>query len=333
MNSPSLDRIFATVNGYQMSDALRAGVELDLFTAIDNGHKTVPELAQQLQVDPRGIRILCDCLVIYQLLEAEPESYGLTIDSKTFLSQNSAQYVGTTVKFLLSSTLREGFGLLTQAVRQGGTALDSGGTVAPDHQEWVNFARNMAPMMGMIAHLTAQKLELPSSGRVLDVAAGHGLFGIALLQRYPELESVALDWPAVLEVARENAVKAGVESRLATLPGDAFQVDFGGPYQAVLLPNFLHHFSEDENVDILSRARASLSPDGCVAIVEFVPDENRLSPPGPATFNLIMLATTPKGEAYRRSDLERMARKAGFTSTDWTPLEPTSQTLLVLGQR
>ena len=53
---------------------------------------------------------------------------------------------------------------------------------------------------------------------------------------------VALDWEAVLDVASENAERAGVSDRLTRLPGDAFDVDFGEGFDLVLLANFLHHF-------------------------------------------------------------------------------------------
>ena len=78
--------------------------------------------------------------------------------------------------------------------------------------------------------------------RVLDIAAGHGLFGIEVAKQNPQAASSALDWAPVLEVAKANARKAGVGDRYQTLPGSAFDVDYGGPYDIVLLTNFLHHF-------------------------------------------------------------------------------------------
>jgi 2-polyprenyl-3-methyl-5-hydroxy-6-metoxy-1,4-benzoquinol methylase len=78
--------------------------------------------------------------------------------------------------------------------------------------------------------------------RVLDIAAGHGLFGIEIAKQNPHARVTGLDWAPVLRVALDNARKAGVQDRYDMLPGDAFEVDFGGPYDAVLLTNFLHHF-------------------------------------------------------------------------------------------
>jgi ubiquinone/menaquinone biosynthesis C-methylase UbiE len=63
--------------------------------------------------------------------------------------------------------------------------------------------------------------------KVLDVAAGHGLFGIAIAQLNPRARIVALDFPSVLAVASENAVRCGVSDRYSLLPGNALQVDLG----------------------------------------------------------------------------------------------------------
>src|SRR5438046_9492267 len=109
---------------------------------------------------------------------------------------------------------------------------------------WVKFARAMAPLMMMPAKMIAEE-NVPSKAegfRILDVAAGHGIFGIQSALANPKVEITAVDWPAVLEVAKENAKRFGVAERYRTIPGSAFEVEFGSGYQAVFITNFLHHF-------------------------------------------------------------------------------------------
>src|SRR5439155_4702064 len=112
------------------------------------------------------------------------------------------------------------------AVRRGGTAVSDEGTVSEDNPIWVPFARTMAPLMQMPARLLTDLVggDTRQPLRVLDVAAGHGLFGITLAERYPQAHVTALDWPNVLEVAAENARRADVAERYALLPGSAFDV-------------------------------------------------------------------------------------------------------------
>jgi 2-polyprenyl-3-methyl-5-hydroxy-6-metoxy-1,4-benzoquinol methylase len=163
---------------------------------------------------------------------------------------------------------------------------------------------------------------------VLDIAAGHGLFGIEVAKQNLEARVVALDWAPVLAVARQNARKAGVEDRFETLPGSAFDVDFGGPYDIVLLTNFLHHFDVPTCVRLLQKVRAALKPGGVAATLEFVPNEDRVSPPMAAGFSLTMLASTVAGDAYTFRELESMYREAGFTGMTAHPVPESPHTVV-----
>ena len=243
-SGPSPALFFDTVNAFQRTEALRAAIELDLFTHVAAGRHTAAEIAAACAAAPRGVRILADYLTIMAFLRKVGDHYDLTPDADAFLNRNSPAYLGGAVEFLLAPQLRESFQTLTAAVRKGGTATSADGTVSHDNPVWVAFARTMGPLMQLPAELLAGLVggSPDQPLRVLDVAAGHGLFGIAVARRYPRATVTALDWPGVLAVAGENAQRAGVSGRHTLRPGDAFEVDWGGPYDVVLLTNFLHHF-------------------------------------------------------------------------------------------
>jgi len=167
--------------------------------------------------------------------------------------------------------------------------------------------------------------------RVLDIAAAHGLFGITLAEAISGAEITAVDWPAVLDVAQENAKGAGVADRYRTIPGSAFEVDWGSGYDLVLLTNFLHHFDQETCVGLLERARKSLGEGGRVLAVEFVPNADRVSPPFAAMFAFAMLGSTPSGDAYTAREFERMGRAAGFAQVGVEALPPTPQSLVTFG--
>src|SRR6185436_863479 len=185
------------------------------------------------------------------------------------------------------------------------------------------FARAMGPFMEFDARLVAQHAGDPPPRRVLDIAASHGLFGIAFGQRFPECRVTGLDWGAVVAVARENAAAAGMAQRYDTIVGSAFEVTWGEGYDLVLVPNFLHHFDRAACTDILRRARAALAPGGRVAIVEWVPNEDRVSPPVPALFAMTMVLSTPNGATYTASELAAILTDAEFEPPDVIPLAPT----------
>jgi phosphohistidine phosphatase SixA len=314
---PSPDLFLGTLSAYQRSAALRGALDLDLFTAIGVGRETAATLAARCRASARGIRILCDYLTAAGLLAKDGERYALTADSAVFLDGRSPACVTSAADFIYSPEIRAAFADVAPAVRRGGTVLPAGGTVAPEHPVWVRFARAMAPLMRSAARAVAEIVEAEHAGplRVLDVAAGHGMFGIAFAERYPRAEVTGLDWGSVLEVARETACAASVEDRYRTIPGSAFEADLGGPYDLILIPNFLHHFDPPTCERFLTRVRAALAPGGRAVTVEFVPDEGRVSPPPAAMFALVMLCTTPAGDAYTFAELDSMFRRAGFASS------------------
>ncbi|MBI4873937.1 MAG: class I SAM-dependent methyltransferase [Acidobacteria bacterium] len=330
--APSPALVFETLTAHQRTAALRAAIELDLFRALGEGPGDVASLARRCSASERGIRILCDYLTVIGLLSKRDDGYSHTPTSARFLDSRSPACIASTARFLGNPALLDPFLHLADIVRNGRTVLPGEGTVEPENPVWVEFAHSMAPMM---APMAAPLGSIVLDGRrgpmlILDLAAGHGLFGIEVARQNPEARIVAVDWAPVLEVAHENARQAGVGIRYRTLPGSAFEVEYGGPYDAVLLTNFLHHFDPPTCVGLLKKAHASLKTGGRAAALEFVPNEDRVSPPMAASFSLTMLASTPAGDAYTFSELKRMYREAGFGDITAHPV-PTGPHTVVLG--
>ena len=321
---PSPQLFFETVTAFHKTEALKAAIQLEIFTAIGEGNQTAAAIARRCQTAERGTRILCDALVIMGFLKKDASSYSLTQDSAVFLDRKSPAYLGSAIQFLVAPQALEGFQKLAAAVRKGGTVVDHDST-EPEHPMWVDFARGMAPMMKMPADLIAKLLraEEGQKWKVLGLAVGHGLFEITLARHNPNAEVWGVDWPNVLEVARENAAAAGVSGRYHTIPGSAFDVEYGNDYDLVMITNFLHHFDLPTCEKLLAKVRDALKSGGRAVILEFVPNEDRVSPPVPAQFSLIMLAETPAGDAYTFSELQRMLRQAGYSSVENHPLPPT----------
>lgn len=201
----------------------------------------------------------------------------------------------------------------------------------PNSEMWVTFAKAMAPMMMPAAQMLAANvgLETDRKLRVLDIAAGHGIFGIMMAKAFPNAEIYALDWPNVLAVATENAAKFGVADRHHLIPGDAFDTEFGDGYDVVLITNFLHHFDALTCTNFMSKVNRSLAGGGKALTLEFVPNDDHVSPPSEALFRLVMLAATPAGDAYTFAELRQMCQAAGFSRNEHIPLAPLPQHLIV----
>lgn len=329
--APDISLLWNSFTGYQRTAVLKAAVELDVFTQIAGGATSVDALAERCKAAPRGLRPLLNYLVSDEFLTRDGERYGLSATAAAFLDRNSPGYLGGGVEFIASPMIVEGFTHLTDAVRRGGTADPAGGTLSPDHPVWVQFARSMSGLAGMMASLLANLLDIEHSppAKVLDVAAGHGMFGITLARLNPRVSVTALDWKNVLAVAEENARAAGVTERFRTLVGSAFDVPFGDGYDLILLPNFLHHFDPPTCERLLAKTRAALAPGGRVVIVEFVPNDDRLGPPDAVRFAIVMLSSTPSGDAYTFKEYQSMLRNAGFDAATLHDLVPSPARVII----
>ena len=320
-------RIHQALTSYQLAQAVKGAIELDLFTHIAAGAVTPSKIAILCGGTEKGVRVLCDYLTVHGFLAKSNGEYSLLPDTAPLLNRNSPTYMGSVAQFFTHPVMIAKYNDVAELVRNGGAADH---TLEPNEPMWVEFARNMAPMFRLPASIAAPFLTTPGTpAKVLDIAAGHGLFGIHVATHNPAAEITFQDWDNVLDVARENTAKAGVTNRSHFIAGSAFEVNFGSEYDAALLPNFLHHFDFETNVTLLKKVRTALRPGGTAAIIEFVPNEDRVSPPDGALFAMRMLGTTPSGDAYTLAEISQMLEEAGFEPGATHTLAPAPQQLIL----
>jgi 2-polyprenyl-3-methyl-5-hydroxy-6-metoxy-1,4-benzoquinol methylase len=317
--------------GYQRTAALKAAIELGVFDAIGAHGADVETVCAKTNTSARGARILCDYLTVLGFLDKSGTIWRQTPVTATFIDSRSPTSMASVVRFLAGPEFVNLF--LTDPagyIRRGGT--DGPGHTAPDDPIWVTFARSMTPFTVAAARATVTHVaNWPTAPRrVLDIAAGAGMFGNCVAQAFPEALVVGVDSRDVIAIAAENAIREGVDARYRTIAGDAFTADLGTDYDLILLPNILHHFSHATCVTLLRRVRAGLAPHGRALIVEFIPDEDRINPPVPASFAFIMVAETQHGDAYTATEYAAMAQDAGLRAGLPLPLPPSQERLIEL---
>jgi SAM-dependent methyltransferase len=331
---PTPERIFGLMNAFQQTAVLKTGIELDVLSAIGEGANTAALLAAKVGASERGVRILCDYLAIMGLLTKKDGKYGLTEESALFLDRKSPACLAAVTGFLASPWHKKNVEALTDAVRKGGTTGAQGDNSKPQDEVWVAFAKSMAPLTIPAANFISELIGAAEGKpcNVLDIAAGHGNYGITIAKNNPNAKIVAVDWPSVLAVAKENAQAAGVGARYETRPGSAFETDLGSGYDFVLLTNIFHHFDIETCETLMRRVHAALKPGGKAVTLEFVPNEDRVTPPATAGFSWNMLVGTDAGDAYTFSEYEKMFANAGFTKTTFHPMTGMPQQVLISGK-
>lgn len=324
--------ILQAMGAFRLTDALRAAVSLDLFTRIGEGHDRADSLARACGASARGTEILADFLTVSGFLLKSDGRYRLSPEAAAFLDQRSPACIAGAVNFWGLEWQLAAAGSLTESVRRGGAPQ-----TIHDPAVWVTFARAMAPMMRMPAQFVAENLTpvaLQQGGSVLDIAGGHGLYGIAVAQRFPKVQVTLVDAAEVGAVAQENAAAAGVAVRYqvrggSALPGTSGEVSFGAGHKLILVTNFLHHFGAPMIEAFLKKCHAALAPGGRLLALDFVPNPDRVSPPFPAAFSLTMLADTAEGRAYTEAEYRGFFAAAGFPALQRYDIPGMPMTALV----
>jgi SAM-dependent methyltransferase len=172
-------------------------------------------------------------------------------------------------------------------------------------------ARNVAPVL-------AERYPLSDARRVLDVGGGTGIYGIAWLQKHPELTAVVWDRPEVLKVAREMAESFGVADRLETVPGDMFADPVPEGADVILLSNVLHDWDVATCRDLVARCAAAL-PSGGRLLIHDVFLNDALDGPLPVALYSAALFGMTEGRAYSAREYRGWLAEAGLTPGEVVP--------------
>jgi SAM-dependent methyltransferase len=325
---PARDPVDAIATGYREAQILLTANRLGLFSALASGGRTAQDLAVELAVDPRGIRILCDALAAMELLTKSGATYGNTALADEYLLPGSPQSKVAMLRH--SARLYERWASLPEVVTTGRPVADDetdprlprGGRA---------FTKAMADVGRSSAAATAEKLDFSDADSLLDIGGGPGIYAIELARRWPGLRAAVFDRPEVLEVARENVLAAGLEDRVDLIPGDAFSDDLGGPWDAILISNLVHIYSDEENRRLVARCGAALAPNGRLVIKDFLLDDTRLTPPGGAIFAVNMLISTECGDCYTEGEARSWLETAGL---EWVATkEVATLSRLLIGRK
>ncbi|MFB3903719.1 MAG: methyltransferase [Acidobacteriota bacterium] len=315
-------------SGFRDAQVLLTANRLGLFPFLENGPKTVAEMAQSLQASQRGLRILCDALVALKLLEKIGDRYQNSEAARLCLLPSSPASKSSIL--LHHARLYERWGRLYRVVKTGEPATDD--EIDPGLRfDAGDFARAMADSARAILHATVEALNLEGAERMLDVGAGPGLYSIELVRRHPKLQAVILDSKETLEVARENVQAAGLEDRIRLLPGDVFTQALGGPYDFAFVSNLVHSFSNDENARLVNKVAATLTSGGRLCIKDFFLEPDRTAPAWVALFAVNMLVSTEKGDCYTVQEASSWLMRAGLRVESFRMITP--QTGILLGKK
>jgi predicted O-methyltransferase YrrM len=314
----SLAEIFQ-LGYYWETKILLTGVRLDLFSALDGKGKTAQEVASRLGAHEPTLTLLLNALVAMRLLKKEGEAYSNSAAAATHLVKHSTQYIGHLL--LLHDAEWENWGKLEQTIRTGQRAVDRH-VFETDPELGTNVLAVLHRIGQQSGPDFAKRLSLTGPVRMLDLGGGAGTNAIAFCQVYPELTATVFDLPATLRLTEKTVKEAGLESRIALLPGNFNTDNLGGPYDVVLMSDILHYQTYQTNAALVKKVLAHLASGGRLIIKDRFLDEAGTGPAWTTAFAVHILVNTQQGGCYKTSDAIQWMTAAGFASA--TELEKTA---------
>lgn len=308
------DRIMQFAWGYAPPLILEAAVRHRIFDVLDAGPRSIEQLQKETGASLRGLRAVLNTLVGLEMLRRDEQGrYALTPESAMYLVRGKPDYLGG---FLLhtSSHLLPRWMQLGEIVRTGKPAIrvnreEEGAAF------FEQFVEDLFPLGRAAVQALAGALgiaEATKPVRVLDLAAGSGVWGIVLAQKSPHVRVTAVDWPNVLTVTRRVAQREGVADRFEYVGGDLHEADFGSGHDIAILGNILHSEGEARSRRLLQKTFAALAPGGTAAIAEFLVQNDRTGPSRGLIFGVNMLVNTEEGDVFSFEEIRRWLEEAGF---------------------
>jgi ubiquinone/menaquinone biosynthesis C-methylase UbiE len=317
-NSP--DRIMQFAWAFAPPLTIEVATRNRVFEFLDTTAHTAEEVAEYAKGSTRGWQAVLNCLVGLGLLAKESFRYSTTPESSMYLVATKPSYMGGFFKHI-SKQLIPSWLNLEEIVRTGrptGRVNDRTG----GEEFFAEFVNDLFPLSYPAANTLGEHLNLretTSEVRVLDIAAGSGVWGIALAQQSEHVKVSAVDWPLVLEVTRQMTARFGLTSRFEFLAGDLLEVEFPDRCDVATLGHILHSEGERRSQALLKKVSDALKPGGTIAIAEFTPNSDRTGPPQSLIFAINMLVNTDEGDTYPFEQVVSWLEEAGFVNARELP--------------
>jgi ubiquinone/menaquinone biosynthesis C-methylase UbiE len=309
------DRIMQFAWAFGVTRAVASCLELHVFTHIAQGRSTAEEIAAREKATPRGVRMLLDAVVSVGLVvRQESGKHTLAPDTAKFLVEGEPAYIGALVQ-LLGEHGYDNWRTLTEVVKTGQPSrkLDDPAKAAEFWDKLIDPLFNLNYAAATLLGKELARLHPSGAYRVLDVAAGSGVWGIGAAQGDKRVSVTAFDLDGSLKHARANVEKMGLKDRFEFLPGDLRTTDVGtARFDAAILGHICHSEGAMQTQALFAKMARAMKPGGTLAIAEFLVAPDRSGPPSGTLFALNMLAGTTEGDTFSVPQLTGWLEKAGF---------------------
>jgi SAM-dependent methyltransferase len=308
------ERLMQFGSAYAPPFIIGAAASNKVFDTLANGPMNVEEVSRRTGASVRGLRVIMNALAGLELLDKDRQgNYSLTPESEAFLLSDKpgtlAGFFPMNMKRLIPLWLK-----LDETVRTG-QPVESRNQEHPGTEFFSELVENIIPMscpsaQALSAHLQLAEAKQPV--RVLDVAAGSGIWGIVLAGKSPHVRVTAVDWEGMIPTTKRITQKFGVANQFKFIQGDIGKVGFGDGYDIATLGHILHSEGEERSRRLLKKTFDAIKSGGTIAIAEWLVNDERTEPLPSLIFAVTMLVNTEKGDTFSFNEIKSWLEQAGF---------------------
>lgn len=296
--------------------AVLAGMQLDVFSPLQDGPADVDALARRMGVDARRLRPLLYALVTAELLTVEDRRFSNAPLADRFLIHGRPGYLGGVHE--LWSDVWGAFFRIAESVRTGAPQAKHEFEEMP-REELAAFLRGQHPLAMGAGRALIQALEPNRPSNLLDVGGGSGGLAIGACETIRDLRATVVELPAVATITEESLADAGLAGRIEVRATDVIHDPIEGAFDVAVLRNVLQTMSAEQARQALHNVGHAVAPSGTIMIIGFILDDSRLSPPVAVAYNLFFLSAYEHGEAYTAGEHRDWLESAGFEDVQYGP--------------
>jgi SAM-dependent methyltransferase len=312
--------VLSIAEGFLQSSVLFALLKLRVFESIDRGSKTVQVLAMDLHARPETLARLLNAGVVLKLLESKDgSSFRVAPACRTVLLPSAGEhYLGDWILNL--DCFRVALSTLDEAILKSQPTIDPSSYLGADKKSTREYTLAMHNYAALRGKELADFLNTNSCESMLDLGCGPGTYAFHLGMRNPGLKLYLMDFPEILEIAKEMQTRYPLENEIHYLPQDALKEEIPGSYDMVLVSNTLHMLGEQACRELIKRLYTSINPGGSLVIQAQYLDDDRLGGRWPVFLDLIQLCTTSKGKNHSVGETRHWLEEADFRHIEFCPM-------------
>lgn len=304
--NPNTIREFAS--SFQKSRILLSGLELDIFTNVDESGTNNKQISDRLHLDEHACERLLNALVSLGFLNKQNQLFFNTAESFAFLSKKSPDYLGG---LMHSNHLWKSWSNLTQVIKTGVSSNPS--EINDRGEDWLfPFINAMHDRAKKQAPQQLAFVDLSEVKSVLDIGGGSGAYSMEFVSRKPTIEATVFDLPSVVPITKIFLEKEGYSGRIKTYDGDYTKNELPGGFDLAFLSAIIHSNSLAVNKNLIKKCFGALNKNGKIIIQDWIMNSDRTQPTAGAVFAINMLVGTESGDCFTEPEVTDMLSAAGF---------------------